>query len=182
METQPRGIVEIVRFPGAPEVLLTRAKRAPLASLMTLAVTPAFWPLMAAAKPFERIIRIVHGDRHGGLASHRNLEASGADSGRGRGDGIGVIGRSGREGIDHDRMCPPRAVGSALAVSTVESEDVAVRELTAPLALLKSPTAVVRLLISSWMPCSAFVLVWSACLLSLQRRQRRFGSRQSHIE
>src|SRR6266436_5370227 len=41
-----------VKLPGTPEVLLTRARRAPLASLMTLAVTPMLGVLlMEAARP-----------------------------------------------------------------------------------------------------------------------------------
>lgn len=43
----------IVMLPDDPVVLLTIARRAPLASLMTLAVTPRFWPLIAAAKPLR---------------------------------------------------------------------------------------------------------------------------------
>src|ERR1700734_3680689 len=40
-------------FPELPEGLLTIARRAPLASVMTLAVPPRFCALIAVAKPFS---------------------------------------------------------------------------------------------------------------------------------
>src|SRR5260221_524626 len=51
VKVRPVVLPETVRSPGAPEVLLTRAKREPLASVTTLAVTPAERLLMEEARP-----------------------------------------------------------------------------------------------------------------------------------
>src|SRR5216683_7219061 len=51
LNVRPEVLAETLMSPGAPVVSLTRARRAPLASLMTLARTPMDWLLMAAARP-----------------------------------------------------------------------------------------------------------------------------------
>src|SRR5271165_3230442 len=51
VKLRPVVLFETVRSPGAPVVLLTRARREPLASLTTLAVTPEPRLLMEVARP-----------------------------------------------------------------------------------------------------------------------------------
>src|SRR6266478_6040298 len=58
-----------VKLPGTPEVLLTRARRAPLASLMTLAVTPMLGVLLMEAARLARVLLVeVMSMATGGLA------------------------------------------------------------------------------------------------------------------
>src|SRR5260221_2986877 len=50
VKVRPVVLPETVRSPGAPEVLLTRARREPLASLTTLAATPPARLVMGEAR------------------------------------------------------------------------------------------------------------------------------------
>ena len=104
LKVSPVELLEMAISPEAPEVPLTRARRAPLASVMTLAVTPIFWLLMAAARPLRVLSVEVDGHGRRRTASHGDLEAARGNR-RGAGSNrVRVVGRGRRGRVDHDRV------------------------------------------------------------------------------